>query len=55
MFSERVSSAHQGRVYQKYSKTADPSFRNHSNMMIWCSKNIHYYQCCEQLCCFRFL
>jgi len=22
------------------------SFRNHSNMMIWCSRNIyHYYQC----------
>jgi len=26
------------------------SFRNHSNMMIWCSKNIYdYYQCWKQL------
>jgi len=28
------------------------SFRNHSNMMIWCSRNIqYYYQCWKQLCC----
>jgi len=27
------------------------SFRNHSKMRIWCSKNIHYYyQCWKQLC-----
>jgi len=22
-----------------------PVFRNHSNMRIWCSRNIYYYQC----------
>jgi len=28
------------------------SFRIHSNMMIWCSRNIqYYYQCWKQLCC----
>jgi len=27
-------------------------FRNHSNMMIWCSRNIsYYYQCWKPLCC----
>jgi len=31
------------------------SFRNHSNMMIWCSKNIsYYYQCWKQLFTFLF-
>ncbi len=31
-------------------------FRNHSNMLICCSKNISlYYQCWKQLCCFVFL
>jgi len=29
-------------------------FRNHSNMMIWCSRNIYnYHQCWKQSCCFR--
>ncbi len=28
------------------------SFRNHSNMLIWCSLNIsYYYQCWNQWCC----
>jgi len=27
------------------------SFTNHSNMPIWCSRNISYcYECCKQLC-----
>ncbi len=31
-------------------------FRNHSNMMIWCSRNIYYYyQCWKQLCCLIFI
>ncbi len=31
------------------------SFRNHSNMLICCSRNISdYYQCWKQLCCFIF-
>jgi len=31
-------------------------FRNHSNMMICCSRNISdYYQCSKQLCCLIFL
>ncbi len=32
-------------------------FRNHSNMLIWCSWNIsdYYYQWWKQLCCFIFL
>ncbi len=31
-------------------------FRNHSNMLICCSRNISdYYQCWKQLCCFIFL
>jgi len=26
------------------------SFRNHSNMLIWCSRNVsYYYQCWNQL------
>jgi len=26
-------------------------FRNHSNMLIWCSSNISYYhQCWKQMC-----
>ncbi len=30
-------------------------FRNHNNMLNWCSKNISdYYQCWKQLCCFIF-
>ncbi len=30
-------------------------FRNHSNMLIYCSWNISdYYQCWKQLCCFIF-
>jgi len=29
-------------------------FRNHSNMMIWYSRNISYYQCWKQLCCLIF-
>ncbi len=28
------------------------SFRNHSYILIWCSRNISYYQCWKQLCCF---
>jgi len=31
------------------------SFRNQSNVMIWCSRNIFYYQCWKQLCCLIFL
>ncbi len=32
------------------------SFRNHSNMLICCSRNItSHYQCWKQLCCFIFL
>ncbi len=32
------------------------SFRNHSNMLICCSRNIYYYyQCWKQLCCLTFL
>ncbi len=32
------------------------SFRNHSNMLIYCSRNISdYYQCWKQLCCTIFL
>jgi len=28
------------------------SFRNHSNILIWCSRNIsYYYQGWKQLCC----
>jgi len=29
------------------------SFRNHSNMLIWCSRNIYYYcyQCWKQYFC----
>ncbi len=30
------------------------SYRNHSNMQIWCSRNISY-QCWKQLCCSIFL
>ncbi len=31
-------------------------FRNHSNILICCSRNISdYYQCWKQLCCFIFL
>ncbi len=30
------------------------SFRNHFNMMIWCSRNISY-QCWKRLCCLIFL
>jgi len=31
------------------------SFRNHSNMMICCSRNIsYYYQCWKELCCLIF-
>ncbi len=30
--------------------------RNHSNMLLWCSRNISdYYQCWKQLCCLIFL
>ncbi len=30
-------------------------FRNHSNMLIYCSRNISdYYQCWKQFCCFTF-
>jgi len=25
------------------------SFRNHTDMQIWCSRNISYYQCWKQL------
>ncbi len=32
------------------------SFRNHSNMPIWCSINIYYYhQCLKHLCCLIFV
>ncbi len=31
------------------------SFKNHSNMLICCSRNIYYYQCWKLLCCFIFL
>ncbi len=31
------------------------SFRNHSNMMIGCSRNSSHYQCWKQLCCLMFL
>ncbi len=28
------------------------SFRNYSNMLIWCTRKIsYYYQCCKELCC----
>ncbi len=30
------------------------SFRNHSNLLIWCSRNISYYQCWKHLCCLIF-
>jgi len=31
------------------------SFRNHSNILIWCSRNIsYYYQGWKQLCCLIF-
>ncbi len=33
------------------------SFRNHSNLIIWCSRNIpyYYYQCWKEFCCQIFL
>ncbi len=31
------------------------SFRNHSNMLILCSRNVYYYHSWKQLCCLMFL
>ncbi len=41
--------------FQHHYSSVTWSFRNHSNMLIWCSWNMYYYQCWKKLCQFSFL